>query len=66
VVDQQLRAAAEQSGQGPRSVVGVEAVLLVDAGPRQLAALPQQLVAGPGVLLLALQQVRAAPATPAG
>ena len=56
VVDQELGAAVEELGQGPGSVVGVEAIVLVDLGPGQLAALAGQLVAHPGVLLLALQQ----------
>jgi hypothetical protein len=56
VVDQQLGAAVEQLGQGPGAVVGVEAVVLVDRDPGQLPALAGQLVAGPGVGLLALQQ----------
>src|SRR4029453_6702080 len=57
VVDQQLGAAVEQLGQGPGSVVGVEAVGLVDRDPGQLPALERQLVAHPGVGLLALEQL---------
>src|ERR1700743_1212003 len=57
VVNQQLRAAAEELGQGPRPVVGGEPVLLLDRHPGQLAALARQLVPHPGVLLLALQQL---------
>ena len=59
VVDQQLGAAVEQLGQGPGSVVGVEAVGVVDSDPGQLAALAGELVTHPGVGLLALQQLRA-------
>ena len=39
VVQHELRAAAEQLGQGLRPVVGVEPVLLLDRDPRQLAPL---------------------------
>jgi hypothetical protein len=56
VVDQQLGAAVEELGQGPGSILGVEAVLLVDPDPGQLAALTGQLVTYPGVCLLAHQQ----------
>jgi hypothetical protein len=44
VVDQELRAAVEELGQGPRPFVGVEQVLLLDRDPGQLAALASQLV----------------------
>jgi len=53
-----LRVAVEQLGQGPRPVVGVEPVFLVDRDPGQLVALARQLIAPPGVLLLTLQQLR--------
>jgi hypothetical protein len=59
VVDQQMAAVVEQLGQGRWAVVGVEAVGLVDRDPGQLAALAGQLVADPGVDLLALQQLLA-------
>jgi len=42
-----------------RAVVGVEAVLLLDSDPGQLAPLPRQLVAQAGVLLLAGEQLLA-------
>src|SRR6185437_11743768 len=57
VVDQQLGTAAEEPGQRPGALVGVEPVLLVDRDPGQLAALAGQLVPAPRVLLLALQQL---------
>jgi hypothetical protein len=57
VVHHQLRPAVEEPGQRPGTVVGVEHVLLADRNPGQLAALARQLVAHPGVLLLAPQQL---------
>ena len=59
VVDEQLTAAIEQLRERARAVVGVEAVLLLDADPRQLASLARQLVAQPRVLLLADEQLLA-------
>jgi len=56
VVQQQLRVPVEQVGQRRRAVVGVEAVLLVDADPGQLLAVKGQLVATPCVRLLGLEQ----------
>jgi hypothetical protein len=56
VVEQQLRVPVEQAGQRRRAVVGVEAVLLVDADPGQLLAALGQLVAAPCVRLLGLEQ----------
>ena len=57
VVDQKLGAAVEQLGEGPRPVVGIKPVLLLDRNPGQFAALARQLVRHPGVLLLALKQL---------
>jgi hypothetical protein len=57
VVDQKLGPAVEELGQGPRPVIRVESVLLLDRDPRQLATLSRQLVRHPGVLLLALKQL---------
>jgi hypothetical protein len=59
MVDEQLAAAIEQLSQLARAVVRVEAVLLLDPDPRQLAPLPRQLVAQPGELLLADEQLLA-------
>jgi hypothetical protein len=59
VVDEQLAAAAEQLRQRARAAVGLEAVLLLDANPRQLAPLPCQLVTQAGVLLLPSEQLLA-------
>jgi hypothetical protein len=59
VVDEQLSAAVEQLRQRPRALVGLEAVLLLDRDLGQLAALPCELVANPGVFLLALEQLLA-------
>ena len=47
-----LRAAVEELAQGFLPRVGVEAVVLLDSHPRQLAPLPCEFVAEPGVLLL--------------
>ena len=59
VVDEQLRAAVEQLAQRLGALVGVEPVVLLNANPRQLAPLPRKLVAQPGVLLLAVEQLLA-------
>ena len=59
VVDEQLTAAVKELRERPRAVVGVEAVLLLDADPRQLASLARQLVAQSRVLLLAGEQLLA-------
>jgi hypothetical protein len=48
VVDEQLGATVEELRQRPRALVGVEPVLLLDRNPRQLAALPGELVASLG------------------
>src|SRR5262249_34957708 len=52
-----LRAPAEEILQRSASLVGVEAVLLVDLDPRQLLPPLRQLVALARVLLLRLQQL---------
>src|SRR5262249_35024894 len=57
VVDEQLRAAVEQLGQRSRALLGLEAVLLLDRHPGELASLPSKLVAAPGVLLLLGEQL---------
>ena len=51
VIDEQLGAAVEQLRQRARAFVRLEAVLLLDANPGQLAPLPGQLVTQAGVLL---------------
>jgi hypothetical protein len=56
VVDEQLRSSVEQLGERLLAVVGIEAVLLLHTHPGQLASLQRELVAEPGVLLLAYQQ----------
>jgi hypothetical protein len=56
VVDEQLRSSVEQLGERLLAVVGIEAVLLLHPHPWQLASLPRELIAEPGVLLLAYQQ----------
>jgi hypothetical protein len=53
VVDEQLRSPVEQLDERLLAVVRVEAVLLLDAYPGQLASLPGQFVTEPRVLLLA-------------
>jgi hypothetical protein len=57
VIDQKLGATIEELGQRPRTRVGVEAVVLLNRHPRQLAALLSELVRLPGVLLLSSQQL---------
>src|SRR5712692_4683467 len=54
---QKLGAPVEQLGERLRTRVGVEAVLLFDRHPWQLATLPGELVARPRELLLARQQL---------
>jgi hypothetical protein len=56
VVDEELRAPAEEVGQRGAPLVGVEAVVLVDADPRQLLPSSRQLVGAPSELLLRLEQ----------
>ena len=58
VVDQQLRAPAEQVRQRGPASIGVEAIGLVDPDPRQLLALQRHLVTAPRQLLLSLQQLK--------
>jgi hypothetical protein len=57
VIDEQLAAAVEQLRQRARTGVGLEAVILLDSDPGHLAPLTRQLVAEPGVLLLAGEQL---------
>jgi hypothetical protein len=56
VLHHELAAAVEQVGQRARALGRVEDVVLVDAHPRQRAALARDLVAEAGQLLLARQQ----------
>jgi hypothetical protein len=58
VVDEELRAAPEEVGERRRALAGLEAVLLVDADPGQLAPPQRQLVPPPGQLLLGLEQLQ--------
>ena len=58
MIDEQLRASAEEIGEGRRALVGLEAVLLVDSNPGQLLPLPRQLVAAPRQRLLGLEQLQ--------
>ena len=59
VVDEQLGSPVEQLDQRLLTVVGVESVLLLDRDPGQVAPLLRQLVAEPGVLLLADEELLA-------
>jgi hypothetical protein len=59
VVDEQLRAPVEQLEERLVAIVRVEAVLLLHRYTRQLASLPRDLVAEPGVLLLTGEQLLA-------
>src|SRR6266536_5475789 len=56
VVDEQLRAPVEELAKWLLAVVRVEAVLLLHPHPGQLASKLGELVAEPGVLLLADEQ----------
>jgi hypothetical protein len=47
VVNEELRAPSEEIGERRSTLVGLEAVLLVDSNPRQFLPLPRQLVAAP-------------------
>src|SRR5216683_5694282 len=53
---EELRASVEELHQGPWAVLGLEAVVLLDAHPGQLSPLPGQLVPAPGQLLFTVQQ----------
>src|ERR671930_41358 len=57
VVDEQLGSPVEQLDERLLTVVRVEAVLLLHPHPWQLASLLRELVAEPGVLLLADEQL---------
>src|SRR5688500_8881657 len=57
VVDEELRAPSEEVCQRGAPLVGLEAILLVEANPRQLLTPPRQLVAAPRELLLSLEQL---------
>src|SRR5262245_9155547 len=59
MIDEQLRAALEQIGQGGAAFVGVETIFLVDLHPGQFLAAARQLVAAAGQVLLGLEQVEA-------
>src|SRR5262249_30531200 len=56
VIDDELRAAAEQFRQGRTAFLGVESVGLVDGHPGQRLPALRQLVAAPRELLLGLEQ----------
>src|SRR5262249_59752651 len=58
VVDEQLRASPEKVRQRGATLVGLEAVVLVDPNPRQLLPPPRQLVAAPRELLLGTEQLQ--------
>src|SRR5258708_24723148 len=58
VIDEELRASSEEIGEGRCALVGLEAVLLVDANPGQLLPPPRQFVATPRQRLLGLQQLQ--------
>ena len=55
VVDDELGPAVEELAEGLGAVLGVEAVLLLDRHPRELAAQARELVAASRQLLLALE-----------
>ena len=57
MVDEELRAPAEEIRQRGASLIGLESIILLDANPRQRLPLPRQLVAAPRVLLFRLEQL---------
>ena len=57
MIDEQLGSPVKQVAERPLTVVGVEAVVLLDGNPGQLASLLRQLVPKPGVLLFADEQL---------
>jgi hypothetical protein len=57
VVDEELRAPAEEVRQRGAALVGLEAIRLVDPHPRQVLPPPRQLVAAPRERLLRLEQI---------
>src|SRR6266487_4050446 len=57
VVDEQLGTVVEEIGEGLRAVLRLEAAVLLDRDPGQLAPFPGQLVAPAGEILLLLQQL---------
>src|SRR5579863_3581904 len=57
VVDEELRAPAEEICQRGAALVGLESILLVDSYPWQLLPPPRQLVAAPRQLFLRLEQI---------
>src|SRR6266852_4000582 len=58
VIDEELRASSEEIGEGRGALVGLEAVLLVDANPGQSLSPPRQFVAPPRQRLLGLEQLQ--------
>src|SRR5258708_39804613 len=58
VIDEQLRASSEETGKGRWTLVGLEAVLLVDPHPGQSLSPPRQFVAPPRERLLGLEQLQ--------
>ena len=57
MVDQQLRATVEQVRETLRPFTSIEAILLLDWDPGELAALSSELVTEPRVLLFAFEQL---------
>jgi hypothetical protein len=57
VVDEQLRAPLEEVGERRAALVGLEPIVLLDAGPRQLLSSSRELVAAPRELFLGFEQL---------
>src|SRR5262244_3503631 len=57
MVDEELRAPAEEVRQRGAPLVGLESIRLIDPHPRQLLPPPRQLVAAPRERLLRLEQL---------
>src|SRR5437016_7051876 len=56
MIDEELRASSEKIRERRISLVGLEAIILGDANPRQLLPSPRQLVAAARQFLLGLEQ----------
>src|SRR5690242_11870046 len=58
MIDEELRPPLEQVRQRRAPLIGREAILFVEADPRQSLTLPRELVAAPRQLLFRLQQLQ--------
>src|SRR5438094_4393702 len=58
MVDEELRTSSEEVSERRFSVVGLEAVILVDSNPRQLLPFSRQLIASPRQFLLGIEHLQ--------